>query len=157
MRRPLTFSICAFALALAPSVLYAQDPAAAQPPAETKLGFAAPAGMLLIQVKPDQTAVFEETIAKLRAGVAKSTDAAIKEQFANFKLYKATEQMGANALYVVLVDPAGGPKNEYEFFATFQKVMTADELRTPETQDMFKKFSTAFAAPYNKLNLTPIK
>ena len=35
--------------------------------------------------------------------------------------------------------------------------MTPDELRAPETQEMFKKFSTAFAAGYNKLNLTPVK
>jgi len=166
MRRP--FTTCApmlLVVALAPAALFAQTPAtppaAAQPPAPTepKLFFSAPAGLLLIQIKPDSTAVFEEMLVKLRAGLEKSTDAALKEQFANFKVYKATEPMGAekNALYVVVTDPTTGPKGEYEFFATLQKVMTPDELRAPETQEMFKKFSTAFAAPYNKLNLTPIK
>lgn len=160
MRRPLT--ICASMLltvALAPAALFAQDPAAAapKPPAEPKLSFTAPAGLLLIQIKPDQTAVFEELLTKLRAGIAKATDAALKEQFGNFKVYKATEQMGANALYVVLADPVTGPKGEYEFFQVLQTVMTPDELRAPETQEMFKKFSAAFAAPYNKLNLTPVK
>jgi len=170
MRRP--FTTCApmlpmlMMVALAPAALFAQTPpAAAQPPAaapaptEPKLAFTAPAGLLLIQIKPDQTAVFEEGLVKLRAGLAKSTDAALKDQFANFKVYKATEPMGAekNALYVVVTDPTTGPKGEYEFFATFQKVLTPDELRAPETQEMFKKFSAAFAAPYNKLNLTPLK
>jgi hypothetical protein len=162
MRRP--FTICASMLltvALAPAA-FAQDPAApaaAQPAGEPKLGFTAPSGLLLIQIKPDQTGVFEEMLTKLRAGVAKSTDAALKQQFDNFKIFKASEPMGAekNALYVILADPAGGPKSEYEFFATLQKVMTPDELRAPETQEMFKKFSAAFAAPYNKLNLTPLK
>jgi hypothetical protein len=149
--------------ALAPAALFAQDPAApaqpapAQPPTEPKLSFTTPAGLLLIQIKPDQTAVFEELLTKLRAGLAKATDPALKDQFTNFKVYKATEQMGSNALYVVLADPVTGPKGEYEFFQVLQKVMTPEELRAPETQEMFKKFSAAFAAPYNKLNLTPVK
>jgi hypothetical protein len=163
MRRP--FTICASMLltvALAPAALYAQDPAAAAPPAaatEPKLAFSTPAGLLLIQIKPDQTGVFEEMLTKLRAGLGKSTDTALKDQFNNFKVYKASEPMGAekNALYVVLADPITGPKSEYEFFAILQKVMTPEELRAPETQEMFKKFSAAFAAPYNKLNLTPVK
>jgi hypothetical protein len=57
--------------ALAPAALFAQDPAAApappKPPEEPKLSFTTPAGLLLIQIKPDQTAVFEELLTKLRA------------------------------------------------------------------------------------------
>ena len=165
MRRPFTTCVpMLLVVALAPAALFAQTPAAQTPapaaPAATepKLAFSAPAGLLLIQIKPDSTAVFEELLGKLRAGLEKSTDAALKEQFANFKVYKASEPMGAekNALYVVVADPAAA-KGEYEFFQILQKVMTPDELRAPETQEMFKKFSTAFAAPYNKLNLTPVK
>jgi hypothetical protein len=165
MRRPFTTCVpMLLVVALAPAALFAQTPApqtpapAAPAATEPKLAFSAPAGLLLIQIKPDSTAVFEELLGKLRAGLEKSTDAALKEQFANFKVYKASEPMGAekNALYVVVADPAAG-KGEYEFFQILQKVMTPDELRAPETQEMFKKFSTAFAAPYNKLNLTPVK
>ena len=66
--------------------------------------------------------------------------------------------MGAekNALYVVLADPAA-TKGEYEFFQILQKVMTPDELRAPETQEMFKKSRPRSRAGYNKLNLTPVK
>jgi hypothetical protein len=173
MRRPFTTCVpMLLVVALAPAALFAQTPppatqppatppaAPAQPPAPTepKLAFTAPAGLLLIQIKPDSTAVFEELLTKLRAGLEKSTDAALKEQFAGFKVFKATEPMGTekNALYVVVADPAVA-KGEYEFFQILTKVMTPDELRAPETQEMFKKFSAAFAAPYNKLNLTPVK
>ena len=167
MRRPFTtcasmLSMMILAAVLASSTASAQTPAtppaAAQPPAEPKLSFTAPSGILLIQIKADQTAVFEEMLGKLRAGVAKSEDAALKQQLSTWKVYKASEPMGAekNALYVVLADPTAGPKAEYEFFQILQKVMTPEELRAPETQDMFKKFSAAFAAPYNKLNLTPL-
>ena len=165
MRRPFTTCVpMLLVVALAPAALFAQTPATqtpappAPPAGEPKLAFTAPAGLLLIQIKPDSTAVFEELLGKLRTGLEKSTDAALKEQFANFKVYKASEPMGAekNALYVVVADPAVA-KGEYEFFQILQKVMTPEELRAPETQEMFKKFSTAFAAPYNKLNLTPVK
>src|SRR4029079_2749306 len=54
-----------------------QAPApAAQPPAATapKVPFTTPAGILLVQIKPDQTAVFEEMVGKLKAGFASTTD-----------------------------------------------------------------------------------
>lgn len=159
MRRPFTISTCALVLALAPSVLYAQDPpapAAAQPPAAPKLGFTTDAGLLLVQIKGDQTAIFEELVAKLKAGAAKVEDATVKQQLTNLKVYKTSEgAAGGNALYVILLDPAA--KNaEYELFVLAQKVMTPDELRAPETIEFFKKAAAAFAAGYNKLSLTPV-
>ena len=154
MRRPLTFSICAVALALVPSVLYAQEAAAAQkPPALT---FSTDAGLLLIQIKPDQTAAFEEVVAKLRAGADKTEDATVKAQLTNMKVYKAAEPMAGNALFVVVLDPVSKDAN-YDLFQFFQKTMTADELRAEATQEFFKRATGAFASGYNKLSLTPVK
>src|SRR5688500_2648725 len=141
MRRPFIFKTCALLVALAPAVAYAQTPPPAQPPAQQappaaqpagppKLGFTTDSGLLLIQIKPDQTAAFEELIAKLKAGVAKTTDDAIKKQMAGFKIYKSSEPMGANALYVATIDPAV-KDTEYELFAILQKVLTPEELRDP--------------------------
>ena len=81
----------ALALALLPAAAFAQNPPAQQPPptqppaqqppAETpaqpaapKLTFSTPAGLLLVQIKPDQTAVFEEMVTKLKSNLAASTD-----------------------------------------------------------------------------------
>ena len=124
MRRPLTFSICALALALAPSVLYAQDPAAAAPkPTAPKLSFTTDAGLLLVQIKGDQTTAFEELVAKLKAGAAKAEDATVKAQLSSIKVYKTAEgAAGGNALYVILFDPATKDA-EYELFQLLQKVM----------------------------------
>ena len=70
MRRPFVISTSALALALLPAALFAQTPPAAQTPAQPpaaaqpaprtsrlnpRLGFTTPAGLLLVQVKPDQT------------------------------------------------------------------------------------------------------
>ncbi len=162
MRRPFAISTCALVLALAPSPLFAQaapaqaaPPAAAQPPAAPKLPFKTDAGLLLIQIKPDQTAAFEELMAKVKAGVAKSSDEGIKKQMAGFKVYKSSEPMQGNALYVVVVDPTVKDV-EYELFALLQKVLTPEELRDPAVIEMSKKAAAAFAVGYNLLNLTPV-
>ena len=168
MRRPFSTLSCALMVSIAPAAVFAQTqppaqqggaqqapPAAAQPAGPPKLGFTTDAGMLLIQIKPDQTAAFEELITKLNASVAKTTDEAVKKQMANFKVYKSSEAMGANALYVVVVDPAVKDA-EYELFAVLQKVLTPEELRDQAVIDMSKRAAGAFAQGYNKLNLSRV-
>lgn len=164
MRRPFVMSTGALALALLPAALYAQTPAApAQPPAaqapatpaapaKPALSFSGSAGLLLIQVKPDQTAAFEEMMTKLNAAFAATTDAALKSQAAGFKVYKSGEPMAGNALYVLVADPAT-PDTEYYPLQLLAKMMTDDEKRNPDTQALFKKYQETFAA-VNKVNLT---
>jgi hypothetical protein len=157
MRRLFVTSVFALGLVLPAANLYAQDPAAAQPaaPAAPKVAFTSGAGILLVQIKPDQTAVFEEMVAKLKAGLAKTEDATLKQQAAGFKVYKAAEPFGANALYVVMIEPTT-PGAEYELFGMLQKVMTPEELRAPDMADTWKKFAGAFAAGLSKLSLTKV-
>lgn len=175
MRRSFVTPTCVLALALLPAALCAQtattktpatqqptaqQPAAQQPaapaqPAAPKVTFATPVGMLLVQIKPDQTAAFEEMVGKLKAGLAKTQDATLKQQAAGFKVFKATEPFGTNALYVVIMDPTV-PSSEYELFAMLQKVMTPEELRAPEAAEMWKRYAGAFAAGLSKVSLTPV-
>jgi hypothetical protein len=170
MGRPLASSTFALALALSPAVLFAQQPATQQPaqppagqaaapapaqPTAPKVGFTTPAGVLLVQIKPDQTAAFEELVTKLKAGIAKATDETLKKQGAGLKVFKATEPFNNNTLYLVMFDPAV-PASEYELFAMLSKTMTPDELRAPEATAMWKRFSDAFGAGLGKLSLTPV-
>src|SRR5689334_19762513 len=106
--RSFVTSTFVLALALAPAAVFAQattppaqppagqqPAAAAQPaaPAAPKLSFTTPAGMLLVQVKPDQTATFEEMIGKVKAGGQ-----------SGWKVYKAAEPaQGGNVMYVVVI------------------------------------------------------
>lgn len=167
MRRPFVISAGALALALLPAVVSAQTPPAQQPPAQPaaaaqapaagppKLAFTSPAGALLVPIKPDQTAVFEEYAKKLKAGLAASTDPTLKQQAAGIKIYKAAEPMGANALFVIVIDPAV-PNAEYDLFALLSKTMTEEQQRAPETAEMWKRFTAMFAAPPNRLSFTPV-
>jgi hypothetical protein len=164
-------TVTALALALLPAAAFAQNPPAqqqppatpaaqtpatpAQPPAP-KLTISSPAAILLVQIKPDQTAVFEEMVAKLRAGLASTQDATLKQQAAGLKIYKSAEPFGANALYIIQIEPAV-PNAEYELFQMLTKTMTPEQLRAPETAEMWKKFSNAFAAGLSRLSLTPVQ
>ncbi len=174
MRRSLVTTTFALSLALVPAALFAQAaPPAQQPPAQqppagaapaqpaappaaAKVGFTTPAGMLLVQINPAKTADFEEMVTKLKAGLAASTDAALKAQTAGFKVYKSKEPFGANALYVITIEPATADA-EYELFALMTKTMTPEQLRAPEMQATWKRYADAFATGLSKLSLTPLQ
>jgi hypothetical protein len=158
------FVISTFALALTAATAVAQtppaqapqQPAAAQPaaPAAPKLSFKAPVGMLFVQIKPDQTAVFEEMMGKIINGTASATDADAKAQAGAWKYYKATEPgPGGTVMYIVVVDPAK-PNTEYQFFEVIQKTLSDEAKRDPATNEMYKKYNAAIAG-MSLMNLTP--
>jgi hypothetical protein len=122
---------------------------------EPKVPFTTPAGMLLVSIKSDKTADFEEMLGKLKAGVAKATDEGLKKQWAGFKVYKASEANGGNTLYVVLVEPTV-PASEYELFNMLLRTMTPDEQREAAANKMWDRYAAVFAAGLNKLSLTPV-
>jgi hypothetical protein len=156
MRRSLVMSTLVCVLALAPAAVFAQDPAAAPPkPAELKVPFTAPAGMLLVQIKPDQTAVFEEMVGRINEGLAKTQDATLKQQSAGIKIYKSPEPYLQNTLYVVFAEPTV-PESDYDLFIIFHKTLTDDEKRSPDFNKMWERYVGAFAAPMSRLNLTPL-
>jgi hypothetical protein len=110
---------------------------------------------LLVPIKPTETAVFEEFAGKLKAGLAKTSDATLKQQASGFKIFKAAEPFGPNALYVVVIEPVV-PNAEYELFDMLRRTMTPEELRAPEAAEMWKKYANAFASGPSRLSLTPI-
>jgi hypothetical protein len=129
--------------------------ASAAAPAKPALAFSGNAGLLLVQVKPDQTATFEEMMKKLGAAFGTTQDATLKAQGSGLKVYKAAEGMQGNALYVIVADPAT-PDKEYYPLQLLAAMMTDDEKRNPDNQALFKKYNDVFAG-VNKLNLTPLK
>ena len=160
--------VSALALALLPAAVFAQNPPTQpptqQPPAQTapaasaqpsapKIGFKTTAGMLLVQVKTDQSAAFEELMAKLKPALEGATDPALKAQ-ASFKVYKSAEGSQGNALYVVVFDPAT-PGSEYNFLDMYNKTLTPEQQRDPAMVENFKKWAGAFAG-MNILNLSPV-
>jgi hypothetical protein len=184
MRRPFMISSFAVAVAIAPAMLFAQatppaqpptsqpptsqqpagqppagQPPAGQPPAEAakapKLTFKTTAGMLLVQVKPDQTAAFEEMITKLKTGTAAATDPQVKQP-GQVKAYKSAEPgPGGNVFYILLYDPAT-PGIEYNWLDVINKTLTPEQQRDPATREMYTRYAGSVAT-MNILNLTEIK
>ena len=166
-------TVTALALALLPAAAFAQTPPPQQPPtqqppttppaqapaapaqpAAPKVAFKTNAGLLLIQVKADQTAAFEEMMTKLKASLAASADPMLKQQ-ASFKVYKSAEPgAGGNALYVLLADPAM-PNTEYSFLDVINKTLTPEQQRDPATREMYTKWAASLAG-MNILNLTVV-
>jgi len=166
MRRSFVTTSCTLALALLPAVLFAQTPPAqtappaAQAPAqpekkEPRMSFNGDAGIFLYQIKPDQTAVFEELVAKVKDSLAKSDKPERKQQLAGWKLYKASEPMSGNTLYVFLADPSVKGA-EYDLLMLLAEGL-GPQAATPENQELFKKYVAAFAAGASRLNLTPVQ
>ena len=149
----------ALAVALVPAAALAQattSTAAQEAAPAPKVPFTTPAGILLVSIKPDKTAVFEEMVGKLKAGAAKTQDETLKKQLTGLKVYKVSEPApGPAALYVVLVEPAV-PAAEYELFQMLLKTMTPEEQRAPESADMWKRYADAFVSGMNKLSLTAL-
>ena len=174
MRRSVVTTTVTLALSLAPAVLFAQtaqqppagQPPAGQPPAgqqppaaaatpkEPRLALTGAAGVFLYQIKPDQTATFEELLTKVKQSLGKSDNPVRKQQLTGWKVYKAAEPMGGNALYVFVIDPAV-PAAEYDLFMLLAEGLGA-EAGTADNQAMFKKYTEVFAAGANRLNLSPV-
>lgn len=129
-----------------------EQPAA---PAGPKLTFPGAAGELLIQIKPGQGPVFEEMMARLQAGLARTENATLKQQAAGFAVYRAAEPFGGNAVYVVRFEPTV-PGVEYDLFTLFEQTLTDEEKKGPGLEQMWDRYAAAFAAGYNRLSLTPV-
>ena len=123
-------------------------------PAVPKVQFTTPAGELLIQIKPEQAAIFEEMMAKLREGLTRTVDPLLKKQGAGLSVYRASEPFGASVLYVVRIQPTV-PNAEYDLFELLQKTMTEEERKTPAAIADWQRYVGAFSA-YYRVSLTPV-
>jgi hypothetical protein len=112
--------VFAFFLVLAPLALAQEAP-------KLNLTFDADAGIILLYIKADRTAEFEEMMAKMKEGMGKLDAPEVKQQAASFKILKAPNgpaPAGA-VLYIMLADPA--VKNvEYAFLPILYKAFPAE-------------------------------
>ena len=167
MRRSFVTTSCTLALALLPAAVFAQNPPAqTAPPApaqpaqpekkEPRMAFTGDAGIFLYTIKPDQTAVFEELVTKVKDFLAKSDKPERKQQLTGWKLYRASEPAAEkNTLYVFVADPAVRGA-EYDLLMLLAEGL-GNAAGTLENQEMFKKYVAAFASGANRLNLTPVQ
>jgi len=106
-----------------------QQPAAAAQqqaaPAKPTLAFQNDAGLMILYIKADKTADFEDLMNKLKDALAKSDAPEAKQQAASLKLLKSPNVQNNIAVYVLLADPV--VKNvEYWFLSILYKAFPND-------------------------------
>ena len=120
------------------------DPSAQAPAGRV---FGSDAGMILNTIKAEKTGDFEAVVAKLKEALQKSDKLERRQQAASWRVFKAVEQ-GANstAVYVFWLDP---PVKGADY--TVSKILA--EAFPGEVQELYKKFSDAYAGGQNVVNL----
>jgi hypothetical protein len=108
--------------------------------------FSAPAGLLLVQIKPDKTADYEAMITKLKDALAKSEKPERKAMAKAWKVFKATEPAAGNTLYVHVIDAAA--PGDYT-----NPLRIISEVFPTEVQDIYTKVKEGFVQT-GLLNLT---
>jgi hypothetical protein len=133
-----------------PATPPAQQPAQqAAPAAAAQPTFSGSVGILLVQIKPDQTAAYEGLLTKLKEALAKSEKPERKEMAKGWKVYKSADPMGGNTLYVHIVDPVASGQDYLEAYKLISEVFPS------EVQDLYAKTKDAFAPNgLGRLNLT---
>ena len=127
----------------------ARAPAAQPAPAASDSTFTGTVGVLLVQVKGDQTAAYESLITKLKESLGKNEKPERKAMAAGWKVYKSSEPMNGNTLYVHIVDPVSAGQNYLETYKLISETFPA------EVQDLYGKTKDAFVpGGLGRLNLT---
>jgi hypothetical protein len=140
----------------------AQTPAPASQPAAQPQAQAAPApapaggdatfsgqvGMLIVQVKADQTQVYEGLLAKLKESLAKNEKPERKAQAAGWKIYKSPDPAGNVVVYVHIIDPVAPGQNYIETYKLIYETFPT------EVADLYAKTKDATVpSGINRLNL----
>lgn len=110
--------------------------------------FTGDAGLILNFIKPEKTADFEATVAKLREALQASGKPERRLQAKSWKIFRAAEPgADGNVLYVFTIDPA--VKNiDYTVSSILSEAFPA------EVQEMYKQFAASYASGQNFVNLT---
>jgi hypothetical protein len=115
------------------------------------LTFEGDAGIILMQIKPDKVADFEQTMAKLHEAFAKTDKPERKQQAQGWKIYRSSDPgPGGNVLYVAVIEPALRGADY-----TVAKILY--EVFPTEVQEIFPLYRDSFAAGLNGLNLNLVQ
>lgn len=125
----------------------AQQQPAQQAPAQAESPtFSSPAGLLLVQIKPDKTADYEAMVTKLKDALSKSEKPERRAMAKGWKVYKASEPAAGNTLYVHVIEPAS--PGDYA-----NPLRIISEVFPTEVQDIYNKVKEGFVQT-GLLNLT---
>ncbi len=119
--------------------------------AQTERTFSSDAGIIFNTIKPDKSVDFEMVMGKLKEALQASDDPIRQDMAAGWKIFKSVEPgPSGNVLYVWVMDPVvtGG---DY----TVSKILA--EAFPEDVQDLYQRYSDAYASGQNLVNLQLIQ
>jgi hypothetical protein len=130
----------------------APRPAGPIPPAQAPRGFSSGAGIVLNAIKPEKTADFEMSMAKLQQALAASSNPIRRAQASGWKVFRCLDPTapGAPVFYVFLIDRVV-PGADYNVINIFAEAFPQDVL------DLSRRYVDAYASGQNWLNLDLIQ
>jgi hypothetical protein len=126
------------------------EPAAPGGPDPATTSFSTDVGLLLVAVKPDKVADYEDAIRALQDAFSKTADLRLRAIADGWHVFKAADaDAKANALYVHLMQPA--IKGE-----DYRPSLLLDELLAGAPPELLAKYRDSFAGPPTRLSLTEL-
>lgn len=120
--------------------------AAVQAPERT---LSSPAALQFNPIRPDRTAEFEGVLAKVKEALQNSDDPQRRQQLAGWKVFKTTEPLQGNIMYLFLMDPTVPDAN-------YAISMILNEAFPAEVQELYEAFSGAYNGGQTIMNLEPV-
>ena len=106
--------------------------------------------MLFNPIRPDRTADFEGVLAKLKEALQNSDNPVRRQQLAGWKVFKSTEPVQGNIMYLFLMDPTVPDAN-------YAISMILNEAFPTEVQELYEAvFSGAYNGGQSIMNLEPV-
>lgn len=116
----------------------AQAPENQSDPPKPVFTLSGDAAIVTFLIKPDKTADFEMVLGKLKEALQKSDNTRRRDQSAGWVVFKSSEMVQGNAVYVMRIDPVVKGE-EYDITRLIAEVFPV------EVQELFPKYRDAFA------------
>ena len=120
--------------------------AAVQAPERT---LSSPAALQFNPIRPDRTAEFEGVLAKVKEALQNSDNPVRRQQLAGWKVFKSTEPVQGNIMYLFLMNPTVPDAN-------YAISMILNEAFPTEVQELYETFSGAYVGGQSIMNLEPL-
>lgn len=119
--------------------------------AQTERSFTSDAGIIFNTIKPEKAADFEMVMGKLKEALQLSQDPVRQEMAGSWKVFKSVEPgPSGNLLYIWIMDPAVSGADY-----TVSKILA--EAFPEDVQDLYQRYSDAYASGQNLVNLQLIQ
>jgi hypothetical protein len=127
-----------------------QPPTAPAPVDPATVTFTTGVGLLLVAVKPDRTADYEEALVALQGALSAAAHPGHRAVAAGWRVFKASEtDAKGNVLYVHALLPVVEGVD-------YRPSLWLDELLEQAPTELLAKYRDAFATPPTKLSLTEL-